>query len=59
MGTGFSAMTRWVERLRDERQGKTLKSMPITLEKIEVHELKKKLQRAKLENDILKKLSRA
>lgn len=42
---GLSTMTRWIKQLRDERQGKTPKSSPITPEQIEMRELKKKLKR--------------
>ncbi|EGC2945890.1 transposase, partial [Shigella flexneri] len=52
---GLSTMTRWVKQLRDERQGKTPKSSPITPEQIEIRELRKKLQRIEMENEILKK----
>ena len=31
MDIGLSTMTRWVKQLRDERQGKTPKASPITL----------------------------
>lgn len=55
MDVGFSTMTRWIKQLRDERQGKTSKASPITPEQIEIRELKKKLQRIEMENDILKK----
>jgi len=55
MDVGLSTMTRWVKQLRDERQGKIPKASPITPEQIEIHELKKKLQRIEMENDILKK----
>ncbi len=55
MDVGLSTMTKWVKQLRDERQGKTLKASPITPEQIEIRELKKKLQRIEMENDILKK----
>ncbi|EFW11811.1 putative transposase, IS3 group [Serratia symbiotica str. Tucson] len=55
MDIGLSTMTRWVRQLRDERQGKTPKASPITPEKIEIRELKKKLQRIEMENKILKK----
>ena len=55
MDVGLSTMTRWVKQLRDERQGKTPKASPITPEQIEIRELKKKLQRIEMENDILKK----
>jgi transposase-like protein len=51
---GLSIMTRWVKQLRDERQGKIPKASPITPEQIEIRELKKKLQRIEMENDILK-----
>ncbi len=47
--------TRWVKQLRDERQGKTPKASPITPEQIEIRELRKKLQRIEMENEILKK----
>ena len=55
MDVGLSTMTRWVKQLRDERQGKIPKASPITPEQIEIRELKKKLQRIEMENDILKK----
>ena len=55
MDVGLSTMTRWVKQLRDERQGKTTEASPITPEQIEIRELKKKLQRIEMENDILKK----
>ncbi len=48
-------MTRWGKQLRDERQGKTQTDFPITPEQIEIRELKKKLQRIEMENEILKK----
>ncbi|WP_405000532.1 transposase, partial [Escherichia coli] len=43
------------KQLRDERQGKTPKASPITPEQIEIRELRKKLQRIEMENEILKK----
>lgn len=46
-------------QLRDERQGKIPKASPITPEQIEIRELKKKLQRIEMENDILKRLPRS
>lgn len=55
MDVGLSTMTKWVKQLRDERQGKTPKSSPITPEQIEIRDLRKKLQRIEIENDILKK----
>ncbi|ULR30192.1 IS3 family transposase [Dickeya fangzhongdai] len=59
MDVGLSTMTKWVKQLRDERQGKTPKASPITPEKIEIRELKKKLQRIEMENEIFKKGYRA
>ncbi|KMK20183.1 transposase [Pluralibacter gergoviae] len=55
MDVGFSTMTKWVKQLREERQGKTPKASPIMPEKIEISELRKKIQRIKIENEILKK----
>lgn len=55
MDVGLSTMTRWVKQLRNERQGKTPKASPITPEQIEIRELRKKLQRIEMENEILKK----
>ncbi|EMU9505692.1 TPA: transposase, partial [Enterobacter asburiae] len=55
MDVGLSTMTRWVKQLRDERHGKTPKASPITPEQIEIRELRKKLQRIEMENEILKK----
>lgn len=59
MDVGLSTMTRWVKQLRDERQGKTPKTSPITPEQIEIRELRKKLQRIEMENEILKRLPRS
>lgn len=56
MDVGLSTMTRWVKPLRDERQDKTPEASPITPEQIEIRELRKKLQRIEMENEILKKL---
>lgn len=55
MDVGLSTMMRWGKQLRDERQGKIPKASPITPEQIEIRELKKKLQRIEMQNDILKK----
>ncbi|EBJ4876784.1 IS3 family transposase [Salmonella enterica] len=59
MDVGLSTMTRWVKQLRDERQGKTPKASPMTPEQIEIRELRKKLQRIEMENEIFKKGYRA
>ncbi len=58
MDVGLSTMTRWVKQLRDERQGETQKP-PITRNKLEIRELRKKLQRIEMENEILKRLPRS
>ena len=55
MDVGLSTMTRWVKQLRDERRGNIPKASPITPEQSEIRELKKKLQRIEMENEILKK----
>lgn len=55
MDIGLSTMTRWGKQLCDGRQGKTPKTSPMTPEQIEIRELRKKLQRIEMENEILKK----
>ena len=55
MDVGLSTMTKLVRQLCEERQGKTQKASPITPEQIEIRELKKRLQRIEMENEILKK----
>ena len=55
MSVGLSILTRWVKQLRDEQAGKTPKASPITPEQIKIRELKKKIQRIEMENEILKK----
>ncbi len=55
MNIGKSTMDKWVRQLREERQGKMPKASPMTPEQIEIHELKKKLARLELHNEILKK----
>ncbi|MGL9773231.1 MAG: IS3 family transposase [Sodalis sp. (in: enterobacteria)] len=55
MDGGLSTMTKWIKQLRDKRQGKTPKVSPITPEQIEIRELKKKVQRIKMENKGIKK----
>ncbi|MDC9594948.1 IS3 family transposase, partial [Xenorhabdus sp. IM139775] len=49
------ALGRWVRQLTLERQGKSPNALPITPEQIEIRELKKKLQRIEMENEVLKK----
>ena len=55
MSVSLSAMTRWVNKLKLERQGKVAPGLPLSPEQIEIRELKKKVQRIQMENDILKK----
>jgi transposase len=55
MNVSLSAMTRWVSKLRLERQGKTPVGVPLTPEQIELREMKKRVQRLEMENEILKK----
>jgi transposase-like protein len=55
VSVSLSAITRWVNKLRAERQGKVPSGLPLTPEQLELREIKKKLQRLEMENDILKK----
>ena len=55
MGIGQSTMDKWVRQLRQERNGITPKSAPMTPEQIEIRELKKKIARLEEHNEILKK----
>ncbi|WP_387691634.1 IS3 family transposase [Photorhabdus sp. RM71S] len=55
MNVSKSAMGKWVNQLRDERLGLSPKATPITPEQLEIRELKKKLQRLEMENEINKK----
>lgn len=50
-----SALTRWVNKLRLERQGKKPAGLPLTPEQLELREMKKKIQRLEMENEILNK----
>ncbi|REF28530.1 transposase-like protein [Xenorhabdus cabanillasii] len=56
MNVSKSALS-WVRQLSLERQGKAPTALPITPEQIEIRELKKKLQRIEMENEVLKKAS--
>ena len=55
MGVGYSTISKWVKQLREERKGIKPKAMPMTVEQIEIRELKKRIERIELEKDILKK----
>ncbi|WP_390898045.1 IS3 family transposase [Yersinia frederiksenii] len=50
MNVSLSALSRWVGKLRLERQGKTPVGLPLTPEQIELREMKKKIQRLEMEN---------
>ncbi|NJD86165.1 transposase [Candidatus Erwinia dacicola] len=55
VNVSHSAITRWVNKLRLERQGKTPARLPLTPEQLELREARKKIQRLEMENEILKK----
>lgn len=55
MGVGYSTLGKWVKQLREEREGKAPKAMPMTTEQLEIRELKKRIERIELEKEILKK----
>jgi transposase len=57
VGVGHSTMDKWVRQLRQERQGKSPKSAPMTPEQVRIRELERELKRLKEDNDILKKAS--
>ncbi|EGL6022697.1 transposase [Salmonella enterica] len=42
VNVSHSAITRWVNKLRLERQGKTPTGLPLTSEQLELREMKKK-----------------
>ena len=55
MGVGKSTVSKWVNQLKQERNGQSPIAAPMTPEQIEIRELKKQIQRIELEKDILKK----
>ncbi|EMH7336837.1 transposase [Serratia marcescens] len=55
VNVSHSAITRWVNKLRLERQGKTPAGLALTPEQRELRDAKKKIQRLEMENEILKK----
>ncbi|MEQ5054690.1 IS3 family transposase [Klebsiella michiganensis] len=59
MNISLSAINRWVKSLRMERQGKTPPGLPLTPEQTELREMRKRIQRLEMENEILKKGYRA
>ena len=55
MGVGKSTVSKWVTQLIQERNGQSLATPPMTPEQIEIHELKKQIQRIELEKGTSKK----
>jgi transposase len=56
VGIGDTAMRRWVNQLRDERQGITpVGSKALTPDQQKIQELEAKIKRIKMEKEILKK----
>ncbi|PEH74368.1 IS3 family transposase [Edwardsiella tarda] len=55
MNVSLSAINRWVKSLRMERQGKMPPGLPLTPELAELREMRKRIQRLEMENEILKK----
>ncbi|MBK0167502.1 transposase [Klebsiella sp. S69] len=54
MNVILSAINRWVKSCM-ERQGKTPPGLPLTPEQTELREMRKRMQRLEMENEILKK----
>jgi transposase len=55
MNVAPSTISKWVKQLKQERRGVQVKQTPMTPEQIEIRDLKKRLERAELEKEILKK----
>lgn len=55
MNVSLSAINRWVKSLRMERQGKMPPGLLLTPEQTELREMRKRIQRLEMENEILKK----
>ena len=56
VGVGRTAMQRWVNQLRDERQGKTpVHAKAITADQRRIQELEAQIRKIEREKDILKK----
>jgi transposase len=51
----WSTISKWIKQLREERRGLKPKAAPMTTEQIKIRELKKRIQRIELEQDILRK----
>lgn len=57
MGIGLSTLSKWVRKLKNERDRKLTLGNPITPEQREIAELKKQVKRLELEKEISKKAS--
>lgn len=55
LDVGESALRRWVSQLREERGGKTPKSVALTPEQQRIQELEARVRRLEREKSILKK----
>ncbi len=55
MNVSKSSMENWIRQLRQERRGEMPQASPISEDKQRIRELEKKLKRAEMEIDILKK----
>lgn len=55
MSVAPSTISKWVSQLKQELKGIRVKQLPIAPEQIEIRDLKKRLARAELEKEILKK----
>jgi transposase len=55
MNVGKSLLDKWVRQLKNELNGLTSKTMPLTPDQLEVRALKKRIDRIEEEKEILKK----
>jgi transposase len=55
MGVGSTAMRRWVDQLKSEREGITPTAKAITAEQRKIQELEARIKKIEWEKDILKK----
>lgn len=55
MGVGKSTMAKWVQQLRQERQGLAVKASPITEDQRRIRGLEKQVRQLQMEKAILKK----
>lgn len=53
MNVGKSSLDKWVRQLRNERNGLTSKTMPLTPDQLEVRALKKRIARIEEENEYI------